>query len=227
VLSPPPPLLLRLAAARVAACSRSSACERAADARRRIVQVTESGSSYLLGKPEQVSGNSGGLETAEQGLTTGEALTLLEKEAGIECSCKLVLLFAVMSIIIQAVSYLIFWPAFGEKLTMVMHWIISLYWVSQHGSHPERYLLGMKLISTHSLKPWRSPVGFFVMQICAMFLGATLIGFLLLFPCGCCGTPYQSWLDTQFSVMWVRSADYSKFMAVNEKRIRRVDKYDD
>ena len=32
--------------------ARVAACERAADARRRIVQVTESGSSYLLGKPD-------------------------------------------------------------------------------------------------------------------------------------------------------------------------------
>ena len=56
--------------------ARVAACERAADARRRIVQVTESGSTYLLGKPEPA---------AEQGLTTGEALTLLEKEAGIDC----------------------------------------------------------------------------------------------------------------------------------------------
>ena len=52
MLSPPPPLLLRLAAARVAACSRGSACARSADAHRRIVQVTDSGSSYLLGKPD-------------------------------------------------------------------------------------------------------------------------------------------------------------------------------
>jgi len=224
VLSPPPSLL-RLAAAHLAACSRGSACARSADARGRIVQVTESGSSYLLGRPEQVSGNRGGLDTAEQGLTTGEALTLLEKEAGIECSCQLFLSFAVIGIINIGIQLI-----FGLMLPVapLMCWIINLYWVSEHGSPLPAHFVGMKLISTHSLKPWRSPVGFFVMHyICATFLMATLIGHLLLWPCGCCGTPYQSCLDTQFSVMWVRSADYSKFMAVNEKRIRRLDKYDD
>jgi hypothetical protein len=238
VLSPPPPLLLRLAAARVAACSRGSACERAADVRGRIVQVTESGSSYLLGKPEQVSGSPGGLNTAEQGLTTGEALTLLEKEAGIDCSCQSYLLHIkpfmianAMGLLLQrllAINALLLPPFVIFWLPTIILWIINLYWVSEHGSPLPAHLVSrMKLISTHSLKPWRSPVGFFVMHICYLFLAATLIGHLLLWPCGCCGTPYQSWLDTQFSVMWVRSADYSKFMAVNEKRIRRVDKYDD
>ena len=195
--------------------------------------MTESGSSYLLGKPEQVSGNRGGLETAEQGLTTGEALTLLEKEAGIECSCQLFLLIfkqtmigIAMSLLLQpflAINALLL-PPWSPTIIL---WIISLYWVSEHGSPLPAHLVGVKLISTHSLKPWRSPVGFFVMEMCLMFLSATVIGLFLLYPCGCCGTPYQSWLHTQFSVMWVRSADYSKFMAVNEKRIRRLEKYDD
>jgi hypothetical protein len=195
--------------------------------------VTESGSSYLLGRPEQVSGNRGGLDTAEQGLTTGEALTLLEKEAGIECSCQLFLLFIKQTMIGIAMSLLL-QPFLAINALLLPPWsatiilsIINLYWVSEHGSPLPAHLVGMKLISTHSLKPWRSPVGFFVNQMCGVFLSFTVIGYLLLYPCGCCGTPYQSWLDTQFSVMWVRSADYSKFMAVNETRIRRVDKYDD
>ena len=81
----------------------------------------------------------------------------------------------------------------------------------------------MKLISTHSLTPWCSPVGFAVHQICEIFLSFTVIGWLLLFPCGCCGTPYQSWLNTQFSVMWVRSAAYSKFVAVNENLRKAIE----
>jgi hypothetical protein len=227
--------------------ARVAACERAADVRRRIVQVTESGSSYLLGRPEQVSGNRGGLGTAEQGLTTGEALALLEKEAGIGC-CQLFLLNIIAFIVA-------FFNWFGYTLYLIIGYTIMchtlydgkmpavecncgvsvglvilhgfiLYFISylwiflEFGSTPHVHLLGMQLISTYSLKPWRSPVGFLVHQICEMFLSFTVIGYLLTFPCGCCGTPYQSWLNTQFSVMWVRSADYSKFMAVNEKRIR-------
>jgi hypothetical protein len=176
VLSPPPPLLLRLAAARVAACSRGSACERAADVRGRIVQVTESGSSYLLGKPEQVSGSHGGLDTAEQGLTTGEALTLLEKEAGIDCSCQSYLLHIkpfmianAMGLLLQrllAINALLLPPFVIFWLPTIILWIINLYWVSEHGSPLPAHLVSrMKLISTHSLKPWRSPVGFFVMHM--------------------------------------------------------------
>ncbi len=238
--------------------------------------MTESGSSYLLGKPEQVSGNRGGLGTAEQGLTTGEALKLLEKEAGIGC-CQLFLLnviafigaffllllsfFFNMLCGYYAISNLLYdgkMPA-SELSTIhitIFYLAINLSCVSLFGSPMAAYLLGMKLISTHSLKPWCSPVGFAVHQVCEIFLSytaaaaaadalrtarattlattpladaadaaalalaAAALGWLLLFPCGCCGTPYQSWLNTQFSVMWVRSADYSKFMAVNEKRIR-------
>lgn len=204
--------------------ARVAACERAADARRRIVQVTESGSSYLLGKPEPA---------AEQGLTTGEALTLLEKEAGVDCGqwfLKCIQIWMIHMIIwipVGNVFGAVFGPIAGPSLTTITAWIINLYWVSQHGSPLFHHLLGMQMISTHSLKPWRSPVGWFVYASCMAFLAGTLIGFSLIFPCGCCGTPYQSWLDKQFSFMWVRSADYSKFMAVNEKRIRRVDKYDD
>ena len=205
--------------------ARVAACERAADARRRIVQVTESGSSYLLGKPEPA---------AEQGLTTGEALTLLEKEAGVDCGQWIQslqsLIWMIQSLIwipVGNVFGAVVGPIAGPSLTTITAWIINLYWVSQHGSPLFHHLLGMQMISTHSLKPWRSPVGWFVWQICFIFLACTLIGYSLIFPCGCCGTPYQSWLEKQFSFMWVRSADYSKFMAVNEKRIRRVDKYDD
>lgn len=203
--------------------ARVAACERAADARRRIVQVTESGSSYLLGKPEPA---------AEQGLTTGEALTLLEKEAGVDCGqwfLKFIplMILSLIWIPVGNVFGAVFGPIAGPSLTTITAWIINLYWVSQHGSPLFLHLLGTKMISTHSLKPWRSPVGWFVYASCMAFLAGTLIGFSLIFPCGCCGTPYQSWLDKQFSFMWVRSADYSKFMAVNEKRIRRVDKYDD
>ena len=135
-----------------------------------------------------------------------------------------------MALLLQpllAINALLLPPLVRFWMPTIILWIINLYWVSQHGSWLPAHLVGMKLISTHSLKPWRSPVGFFVMKICEAFLMATTIGHLLLWPCGCCGTPYQSCLDTQFSVMWVRSADYSKFMAVNEKRIRRLDKYDD
>ena len=199
--------------------ARVAACERAADARRRIVQVTESGSTYLLGKPEPA---------AEQGLTTGEALTLLEKEAGVDCGqwfLKLIILM-IPGLMIQMIFGAVFGPIAGPSLTIIST-IINLYWVSQHGSPLFHHLLGMQMISTHSLKPWRSPVGWFVYGTCMGFLAMTLIGNFLIFPCGCCGTPYQSWLEKQFSFTWVRSADYSKFMAVNEKRIRRVDKYDD
>ncbi len=83
----------------------------------------------------------------------------------------------------------------------------------------------MKLISTHSLTPWCSPVGFAVHQICEIFLSFTVIGWLLPFPCGCCGTPYQSWLfkvQCQFSAK-VRSADYSKFVAVNENLRKAIE----
>ena len=203
--------------------ARVAACERAADARRRIVQVTESGSSYLLGKPEPA---------AEQGLTTGEALTLLEKEAGVDCGqwfpkCILLMIQSIIWIPVGNVFGAVFGPIAGPSLTTITFWIIHLYWVSQHGSPLFHHLVGLQMIATHSLKPWRSPVGWFVYASCMGFLAGTLIGVFLIFPCGCCGTPYQSWLDKQFSFMWVRSADYSKFMAVNEKRIRRVDKYDD
>jgi hypothetical protein len=160
---------------------------RAADVRRRIVQVTESGSSYLLGKPEQVSGNRGGLETAEQGLTTGEALALLEKEAGIGC-CQLFLLNVIAFIVAFFIwfAYMLY-LSFGYAIMcaklydgkmpavelMFLHGFI-LYWggnlscVSEYGSTPLFYLLGMQLISTYSLQPWRSPVGFLVHQICEM-----------------------------------------------------------
>ena len=203
--------------------ARVAACERAADARRRIVQVTESGSSYLLGKPEPA---------AEQGLTTGEALTLLEKEAGVDCGqwfpkCILLMIQSIIWIPVGNVFGAVFGPIAGPSLTTITFWIIHLYWVSQHGSPLFHHLVGLQMIATHSLKPWRSPVGWSVYASCMGFLAGTLIGVFLIFPCGCCGTPYQSWLDKQFSFMWVRSADYSKFMAVNEKRIRRVDKYDD
>ena len=209
--------------------ARVAACERAADARRRIVQVTESGSSYLLGKPEPA---------AEQGLTTGEALTLLEKEAGIDCG-QWFLLFPLLAIINTLIGHFFIAPTISNAFIVAgsgpmaglilgtIPQLINLYWVSQHGSPLFLHLLGTKMISTHSLKPWRSPVGYFVYNICMAFLLGTLIGNFLIFPCGCCGTPNQSWLEKQFSFMWVRSADYSKFMAVNEKRIRRVDKYDD
>ena len=196
--------------------ARVAACERAADARRRIVQVTESGSTYLLGKPEPA---------AEQGLTTGEALTLLEKEAGVDCGQWF--LKCIQLWMIQMIFGAVFGPIAGPSLTTITLWIINLYWVSQHGSPLFHHLVGLQMIATHSLKPWRSPVGWFVYASCMGFLAMTLIGNFLIFPCGCCGTPNQSWLEKQFSFMWVRSADYSKFMAVNEKRIRRVDKYDD
>ena len=203
--------------------ARVAACERAADARRRIVQVTESGSSYLLGKPEPA---------AEQGLTTGEALTLLEKEAGVDCGqwfpkCILLMIQGIIWIPVGNVFGAVFGADFGPIAGPSLWAIINLYWVSQHGSPLFHHLVGLQMIATHSLKPWRSPVGYFVYANCMVFLAGTLIGNFLIFPCGCCGTPYQSWLEKQFSFMWVRSADYSKFMAVNEKRIRRVDKYDD
>ena len=104
--------------------ARVAACERAADARRRIVQVTESGSTYLLGKPEPA---------AEQGLTTGEALTLLEKEAGVDCGqwfLKLIILM-IQGLMIQ----MIIWIPVGNVFGAVFGAVLAGYSAAlQHGA---------------------------------------------------------------------------------------------
>ena len=177
--------------------ARVAACERAADARRRIVQVTESGSSYLLGKPEHVSGNRGG------DLTTGMALKLLQKEAGVGC-CNIVMIELFSALLV------VFTLTFSLWLDILVMTIT--------GSTLAGRVLGYTLIKTESLKPWRSCFGYAVYlwlkRLC------TFIPCLVFPGCFCgCGNQYQSFVDELFGVMWVSHIEYKLYIQNNKKRI--------
>ena len=111
-------------------------------------------------------------------------------------------------------------------LAAISLFVLDLIFICLAGSTTSGLLLGYKIISTHTLKPWCAPAGYLVYRYVQCVLGPWL-GPCLLLPGCCCGTNSQGWVDRLFGVMWVSAVEYDQFITENRERIVDYDETDD